>query len=117
MKDPEVRIVSAAEARRAITNGDIRSEVAFQNDINTLLARLEETKVAAARAVAAAAQHVGVSARLPLSRRDALQARRVGGLHRVVEGHVGPRGVGAAGAGQEIVVGLVPEARPAWAPS
>ena len=45
MKDPEVRIVSAAEARRAITNGDIRSEVAFQNDINTLLARLEETKV------------------------------------------------------------------------
>ena len=45
MKDPDVRIVSAAEARRAITNGDIRSEVAFQNDINTLLARLEETKV------------------------------------------------------------------------
>jgi len=40
-----VRIVTAAEARRALTNGDIRSEVAFQNDINTLLARLEETKV------------------------------------------------------------------------
>jgi hypothetical protein len=45
MKDPEVRIVTAAEARRALTQGDIRSEVAFQNDINTLLARLEETKV------------------------------------------------------------------------
>jgi len=45
MNDPEVRIVTAAEARRALTNGDIRSEVAFQNDINTLLARLEETKV------------------------------------------------------------------------
>jgi hypothetical protein len=45
MKDPEVRIVTAAEARRVITNGDLRSEVAFQNDINTLLARLEETKV------------------------------------------------------------------------
>jgi hypothetical protein len=45
MKDPEVRIVSAAEARRVITNGDLRSEVAFQNDINTLLARLEETKI------------------------------------------------------------------------
>jgi hypothetical protein len=45
MKDPDVRIVSAAEARLAITNGDLRSEVAFQNDINTLLARLEETKV------------------------------------------------------------------------
>ena len=45
MNDPEVRIVTAAEARRALTNGDIRDEVAFQNDINTLLARLEETKV------------------------------------------------------------------------
>ena len=45
MNDPQVRIVTAAEARRALTNGDIRSEVAFQNDINTLLARLEETKV------------------------------------------------------------------------
>ena len=45
MNDPEVRIVTAAEARRALTDGDIRSEVAFQNDINTLLARLEETKV------------------------------------------------------------------------
>jgi len=45
MNDPQVRIVTAAEARRALTNGDIRSEVAFQNDINTLLARLEETKI------------------------------------------------------------------------
>jgi hypothetical protein len=45
MNDPEVRIVTAAEARRALTKGDLRSEVAFQNDINTLLARLEETKV------------------------------------------------------------------------
>ena len=45
MNDPVVRIVTAAEARRALTDGDIRSEVAFQNDINTLLARLEETKV------------------------------------------------------------------------
>jgi len=45
MNDPEVRIVTAAEARRALTNGDIRDEVAFQNDINTLLARLEETRV------------------------------------------------------------------------
>jgi hypothetical protein len=45
MNNPQVRIVTAAEARRALTKGDIRSEVAFQNDINTLLARLEETKV------------------------------------------------------------------------
>ena len=45
MNDPQVRIVTAAEARRALTKGDLRSEVAFQNDINTLLARLEETKM------------------------------------------------------------------------
>jgi hypothetical protein len=46
MNEPHVRIVTAAEARRALTKeGDIRDEVAFQNDINTLLARLEETKV------------------------------------------------------------------------
>jgi hypothetical protein len=45
MNNPEVKIVTAAEARRALTDGDIRSEVAFQNDINTLLARLEERKV------------------------------------------------------------------------
>jgi hypothetical protein len=45
MNDPQVKIVTAAEARRALTKGDIRDEVAFQNDINTLLARLEETRV------------------------------------------------------------------------
>lgn len=45
MNDPQVQIVTAAEARRALTKGDIRDEIAFQNDINTLLARLEETKV------------------------------------------------------------------------
>ena len=45
MNDPQVQILTAAEARRALTKGDIRGEVAFQNDINTLLARLEETKI------------------------------------------------------------------------
>ena len=43
--DPRVKIVPAAEARRALTGGDIRDDVAFQNDINTLLARLEEKVV------------------------------------------------------------------------
>ena len=47
----EVRIVTAAEARQALTSGDLRSEVAFQNDINTLLACLEE-KQPALRALA-----------------------------------------------------------------
>jgi hypothetical protein len=42
MNHTEVEIVTAGAARRALTNGDIRSEIAFQNDINTLLARLDE---------------------------------------------------------------------------
>jgi hypothetical protein len=50
--DPHIKIVSAAEARRALTGGDIRDDVAFQNDINTLLARLEE-KVVPLRALCA----------------------------------------------------------------
>jgi hypothetical protein len=42
MKQREVEIVTAREARRVLTGGDLKSEVAFQNDINTLLARLDE---------------------------------------------------------------------------
>jgi hypothetical protein len=41
---PDIRILHAAEARRALTDGDIRSEVAFQNDINTMIARLDEVQ-------------------------------------------------------------------------
>ena len=46
MDDPLIKIVSAGEARRVLTAGGIRDEVAFQNDINTLLARLEEKTIA-----------------------------------------------------------------------
>jgi hypothetical protein len=46
MKKPDIEIVTAAEARQALTSGDLRSEIAFQNDINTLLACLEETQPA-----------------------------------------------------------------------
>jgi len=42
MKQREVEILMAREARRVLTGGDLKSEVAFQNDINTLLARLDE---------------------------------------------------------------------------
>jgi hypothetical protein len=45
MRHLDIRIVPASEARQALTGGDLKSEIAFQNDINTLLARLEETKV------------------------------------------------------------------------
>jgi hypothetical protein len=52
MKKPEVRFVTAAEARAVLTEGGIRSEIAFQNDINTLLACLQEREPAM-RALAA----------------------------------------------------------------
>ena len=42
MDDVGFRIMPVAEARRALTDGDIRSEVAFQNDVNRLLASIEE---------------------------------------------------------------------------
>jgi len=42
MDDAGFRIVSAAEARRALTDGDVRSDVAFQHDVNHLIALLEE---------------------------------------------------------------------------
>ena len=38
----QFEILSVAEARRALTNGDIRSDVAFQHDVNRLLATLED---------------------------------------------------------------------------
>ena len=47
----EIKIVTAAEARQVLPSGDWRSDVAFQNDINTLLACLEE-KQPALRALA-----------------------------------------------------------------
>lgn len=42
MDDAGFRIVPAAEARRLLTDGDVRSDIAFQNDVNRLLASLEE---------------------------------------------------------------------------
>jgi hypothetical protein len=46
MKKPKTRFVTTAEARAVLTDGGIRSEIAFQNDINTLLACLEEREPA-----------------------------------------------------------------------
>ena len=42
MDDAGFRIMPVAEARRALTDGDIRSDISFQNDVNRLLACLEE---------------------------------------------------------------------------
>jgi hypothetical protein len=42
MDDADIIIMSVSDARRTLTGGDIRSEVAFQNDVNRLLATLDE---------------------------------------------------------------------------
>jgi hypothetical protein len=42
MDDQNYEILTIAEARRALTNGDIRSDVAFQHDVNRLLATLDD---------------------------------------------------------------------------
>lgn len=42
MDDTDFEIITVAEARRALTGGDIRSDVAFQHDVNRLLATLDD---------------------------------------------------------------------------
>ena len=45
MKTVEVEVIPASSVRRSLTAaGDIRSDISFQNDINNLLARVEEGK-------------------------------------------------------------------------
>ena len=78
MKDPEIKIVTAAQARQALTEGDIREEIAFQNDINTLLACLEE-KTPALRALA------GPQPPVPMPGPGRARPRRLG-RHRLGDG-------------------------------
>jgi hypothetical protein len=42
MDDPQFQIISVAQARRVLTNGDIKSDIAFQHDVNRLLASLDD---------------------------------------------------------------------------
>jgi hypothetical protein len=51
MEDQSVEIVSVRQARRVLTNGDIKSDVAFQHDVNRLLASLDDLCDAAAAVV------------------------------------------------------------------
>ena len=41
MDDPDFEILRVTQARRRLTDGDIKSEVAFQNDVNRLLVSLD----------------------------------------------------------------------------
>jgi hypothetical protein len=46
MKSADVLVLPAQNVRSSLTTpGDIRSDIAFQNDINNLLARIEEVKL------------------------------------------------------------------------
>ena len=46
MKIVNVEIMTAPNVRRSLTTpGDIRSDIDFQNDINSLLARIEDTQL------------------------------------------------------------------------
>jgi len=42
MDDPDFQILSVGQARRVLTKGDLKTDVAFQNDVNLLLAALED---------------------------------------------------------------------------
>jgi hypothetical protein len=42
MDDADIIIMNLGDARRTLTGGDLRSDVAFQNDVNRLLATLDE---------------------------------------------------------------------------
>jgi hypothetical protein len=46
MRELEIRRLAAGEVRRSLTDsGDIRGDVAFQNDVNALLARVEQMQM------------------------------------------------------------------------
>jgi len=42
MEEQTFQILSVRQARRILTDGDVKSDVAFQHDVNRLLASLEE---------------------------------------------------------------------------
>jgi len=42
MDEQNVKIVRLGEARRVLTDGAIRSEVAFQNEVNLLIATFDD---------------------------------------------------------------------------
>jgi hypothetical protein len=49
MDESGIRIMNVADARRALTNGDRLSDIAFQTDVNRLLARLDDILPSTAR--------------------------------------------------------------------
>ena len=56
MDEENIQILSVRQARRVLTNGDIKSDVAFQHDVNRLLASLEDLCDSAGANEARAAQ-------------------------------------------------------------
>ena len=42
MDEQNIEILTVRQARRLLTDGDIKSEIAFQHEVNRLLASLED---------------------------------------------------------------------------
>jgi hypothetical protein len=42
MDEADTKVIDVREARQVLTDGDIRSDIAFQNDVNHLIAILDE---------------------------------------------------------------------------
>lgn len=42
MDEQSFQILNVRQARRVLTNGDVKSDIAFQNDVNLLLASLDD---------------------------------------------------------------------------
>jgi hypothetical protein len=42
MDESDTKVINVREARQVLTDGDIRSDIAFQNDVNRLIAILDE---------------------------------------------------------------------------
>jgi hypothetical protein len=105
MSRSNVRIVAASEARQALTEGDFRSEIAFQNDINSLLASLEEREPSM-RALARPQPAPPARARGSKARGGRSGGRRAGdsGAEALAQGEV----VVAHSEPQELTKGLVP---------
>jgi hypothetical protein len=59
MDEQKIEILTVRQARRLFTDGDIKSEVAFQHDVNRLLASLEDLCDSAAELPAPASSPAG----------------------------------------------------------
>jgi hypothetical protein len=83
MREPTVQIVPAAAVRRSLIGvGDIRAEIAYQNDINNLLAQFEESRIPW-RALSAPPEQAAAQ---PPARRASVRVPAIAPVLRVFDG-------------------------------